>query len=392
MRAYAAPLLLRPALNPVVLIIILITLLALAFGMVILRYSITVALHGKLVSVPGVVNILSPIDASLLECWVRNGTYVKAGERLCKAIGAPSAVTRSGRLTRQELAKNAEEQLALANGESELQQRQAKLRSNRITAQLSAYRAQAQLIRDKLSIQEYRERISSGSLQLARELQKSGFVSDEWLAARELQHLAIVGDAVDLRVAAESISEKTRDRVYEKSEQMLSAQLQLAEQAAKIGKLKSSLLTLTSEDEQYVTTAQTGIVSKTSPSLSAARRGDLIMTILPERATFEAHLRASNQDRGSIKVGDEVDISYSMDVQYGYGKTYGVVSQISSIPSTDSINTRDPYYDVVVSLKEQAIVKEGRRYSLFEGMELTGWVLVRRSTIFNRLKDSILGQ
>lgn len=391
-RAHGAPLLLHPAMSPILLTGVLAFCVAILVGIGLLKYSTTVALTGRLVSTPGIIEIASPLDASLVECWVQNGTHVTSAEPLCRAVGLPTAINKSGELAPEALVNNAKGQLYLAELEADLQQKQMKLHSDRPEDQREVDKEQARLGGDKLSVQEQKERLSEESPRPVQEFKKTGFVSGELVALRELQHSAIVPDALDPRTVEQSIHRKIRERIFEQSEQLLLAQIQSAQHTARARQWKSDVRTATLESELYITAPRAGLVSKTSPALSAARRGDHILTIVPDGSAFEAHLLASSQEVGSIKVGDKVEITYSASDQFRYGKAVGFVTKIATTPLAEPLNPRESHYDVVVSLNEQTVVKDGQQYPLFEGMAMTGRILVRYSSVFKRLKDSVLGR
>lgn len=362
-------------------------------------YTRRIDAGGALVPDMGLVKVQSPRAGVVLQCLVREGQQVQAGQLLYvvstdvaylpdagsgAAAGVAADALQAVRERQQLLDRDVASNAAVAGQErAELAARVRSLQDE--LAQLAA----------ELAIQ--RERLQSREAQFERYQQahQQGFLSPLGLQQK-------YDEVLDQRARVQAMG---RSRLGLERE-LAAARAALATAGGKADLSRSQLQREALEARRAageqaanrrvaVVAPGPGVVAALLAEPGQRVDGDTLLTLLPRGARLEAQLLLPPKAIGFVQEGDPVDLRVSAFPNRGGGKFRGVVTQVSRTALSaaeqarqqlaSAASTQAPRYRVRVGLPAQELVVDGARRPLRAGMEVSASFPQERKTLMQWL-------
>lgn len=365
----------------------------LAFG----EYTRKVRVGGVLVPDRGVIRLVPPQDALVLERRVAEGASVRAGDvlfvlsldRAAAAGDTQAAVQRTLVEREASLGEAADQQRALlANQRAALERRLADMQRER-----SALDAEAALLMQRIALaQQAQAQVES--------LRADNFVSSAQVQAK-------VGELLALQAQRQAL-ERQRG-AHEREITTLEAQrrelpLQAASRVGALERERAELAQKRAESEAQrrlvVRAPQDGVVSTVlaSPGQTVTATSALA-SLVPAGATLQAHLYAPSSAVGFLRAAQPVLLRYHAFAYQKFGHQHGRIEQVSLAPLQASElagqpwagSAREPMYRITVALERQQMPAYGALQPLAPGMQLDADVPIERRKLYEWLFEPVLG-
>lgn len=359
------------------------------------EYTRKVRVTGVLVPDRGVIRLVAPQDAVLLERRVADGQQVRAGDvlfvlsldRAAASGDTQAAVLRSLAAREGSLATAAAQQDALYQSQSAaLARRWADMQRER-----EALDAEAALA-------ERRVRLAEESRARLESLRADNFVSPAQVQAKAEELLGLQAQA------------KALDRqrgLHAREMAALEAQrrdlpLEHARRQGEIVRERAELAQAGAESEGrrslVVRAPQDGVVSglNAQPGQTVTPAVALA-SLVPAGAKLQAHLYAPSSAVGFLRTAQPVLLRYDAFPYQKYGQQHGQIEQVSLAPvSPAEINglsgtPREPMYRIAVTLARQDVQAGPEARPLVPGMQLEADVPVERRRLVEWLFAPVLG-
>ena len=359
------------------------------------EYTRKVRVAGVLVPDRGVIRLVAPQDAVLLERRVTDGAQVRAGEvlfvlSLDRAVASgdtQAAVQRTLAARERSLAAAAEQQQTLYESQSTaLLRRLADMQRER-----AALDAEAALAEKRIRLaEEAKARVES--------LRADNFVSSAQVQAKaeELLGLQAQLQAVERQRGAHlrevaALEAQRRDLPLEHSKKLGEIErerAELAQQGAE-SEGKRSLVIRAPQDGVV-----SGLIAQPGQTVTPAVA---LASLVPAGARLQAHLYAPSSAVGFLRAEQSVLLRYDAFPYQKYGSQHGRIEQVSLAPLTAaevgglSAAPREPMYRIAVSLERQDVLAGGQARPLVPGMQLEADVPIERRRLVEWLFAPVLG-
>ena len=361
------------------------------------EYTRKVHVSGVLVPDRGVIRLLPPQDAVVLERRVTEGASVRAGDVLFvlsldrAAAGGDTQATvqrtlaeRSkslGDAASQQQALLASQLAALDRRRTDLQRERGALDAE--SALLGQRIALAQIAQARLESLRSDNFISAAQVQAKAEellgLQAQRQAHERQRAAHERDIAAVDAQRRELPLqAGVRIGELTRERA------------ELAQKSAE-SEAQRSLV---------IRAPQAGVVSAVlaSPGQTVTAASALA-SLVPAGAALQAHLYAPSSAVGFLRTQQPVLLRYQAFAYQKFGHQLGHIEQVSLAPLQASElagqpwagMTREPMYRITVALERQQMPAYGAMQALVPGMQLDADVPIERRKLYEWLFEPVLG-
>lgn len=359
------------------------------------EYTRKVRVAGVLVPDRGVIRLVAPQDAVLLERRVADGAQVRAGEvlfvlSLDRAVASgdtQAAVQRTLAARERSLAAAAEQQQTLYESQSTaLSRRLADMQRER-----AALDAEAALAEKRIRLaEEAKARVES--------LRADNFVSSAQVQAKAEELLGLQAQlqaverqrGVHLREVA-ALEAQRRDLPLEHSKKLGEIErerAELAQQGAESEGKRSLVIRAPQDGVVSGLLAQPG--QTVTPAVALA-------SLVPAGARLQAHLYAPSSAVGFLRAEQAVLLRYDAFPYQKYGSQHGRIEQVSLAPLTAaevgglSAAPREPMYRIAVSLERQDVPAGGQARPLVPGMQLEADVPIERRRLVEWLFAPVLG-
>jgi membrane fusion protein len=359
------------------------------------EYTRKVRVSGVLVPDRGVIRLVAPQEALLLERRVGEGARVKAGDvlfvlsldRAAASGGTQDAVQRSLMARETSLDKAAAQQqslhdsqlAALSRRAADMQREQASL-----DAEVALAVQRIQLAEDA------RSRVES--------LRNDNFVSNAQVQTKteELLGLQAQRQALERQRGAHAREMATVEA------QRRDLPLDNAKKLGEIERERAELAQLGAESESrrslVVRAPQDGVVSgviaqpgqTVTPAVALA-------SLVPSDAKLQAHLYAPSSAVGFLRAEQSVLLRYDAFPYQKFGSQHGRIEQVSLAPLNAaeltglSSATREPMYRIAVTLARQDMPTGAEVRPLVPGMQLEADVPIERRRLFEWLFAPVIG-
>ena len=361
------------------------------------EYTRKVHVSGVLVPDRGVIRLLAPQDAMVLERRVNEGAQVRAGdilfvlsvERAAASGDTQAAVQRTLDQRSQSLLEAAQQQRTLlATQRAALERRQAELLRER-----TAFEAEASLLARRVELVEQAQaRLEA--------LRNDNFISAAQTQAKAEELLA---------VQAQRQAHARQRAVHEREIDSVQAQLrELPLQAgARIGELERERAEVAEKSVQseslrrlVVRAPQDGVVSNVLPSPGqAVNASAALASLVPAGSVLQAHLYAPSSAVGFLRPQQTVLLRYQAFAYQKFGHQIGRIEQVSLAPLQASEMAglawagapREPMYRITVALEKQQMPAYGALQPLAPGMQLDASVPIERRRLYEWLFEPVLG-
>lgn len=392
--------LIRPVSFTVLTVLFLVVALAVATFMTVGHYSRKARVSGYLVPNLGLIRLVSPQNAVVLENHVAEGALVRRGDVLFVLAVGPSTV---GGDTQAAVQHSIDLRISSLRGESREQRLLVQTRLATIDLQLAAMARELGSLSTEVELQAQRLVLAREAKQQYESLRNQNFVSGAQVRskAEEVLNVRAQLQAIERQRAAQSRSIAVL--------QAQRAEIPLQAGAAKgaIDRDLAALAQQTAESEArqriVVKAPSDGVVSgllavagqSVTPAVPLA-------TLLPAGARLQAYLFAPSSAIGFVHPDQSVQLRYQAFPYQRFGHQTGEVVQVSraplqsgelaSLPLAEDVATRgEPLYRITVALDRQNLLANGQMQSLAPGMQIDADVLLDRRRLIEWLFEPIFG-
>jgi membrane fusion protein len=363
------------------------------------EYTRKVRVAGVLVPDRGVIRLVAPQDALLLERRVAEGARVRAGDvlfvlsldRTAASGDTQAAVQRSLDAREKSLAEAAAQQQSLHDSHSAaLMRRLADMQREQIALDAEV----------ALSVQ--RVKLAEEAKARYESLRADNFVSSAQVQAKAEELLALQAQRQAL--------ERQRN-AHERETAVLEAQrrdlpLENSRKLGEIARDRAELAQQGAESEArrslVVRAPQDGVVSGliAQPGQTVTP-GVALASLVPADAKLQAHLYAPSSAVGFLRADQSVLLRYDAFPYQKYGSQSGRIEQVSLAPlsatemagqaTPRSTISGEPMYRIAVTLEHQDISVGAQVRPLVPGMQLEADVPIERRRLIEWLFAPVLG-
>jgi len=361
------------------------------------EYTRKVRVSGVLVPDRGVIRLVPPQDAVVLERRVAEGASVRAGDVLFvlsldrAAAGGDTQATVQRSLAERETSLRAaadQQQALLASQLAALERRRADLQRER-----GALDSESALLAKRLALAEQAQaRLES--------LRGDNFISAAQVQAKAEELLGL---------QAQRQAHERQRSAHEREIATLEAQRrELPLQAgARIGELDRERAELTQKRAEseaqrslVIRAPQDGVVSAVLASPGqAVTAASALASLVPAGSALQAHLYAPSSAVGFLRAQQPVLLRYHAFAYQKFGHQHGRIEQVSLAPLQApelagqpwAGAAREPMYRITVALERQQIPAYGALQPLAPGMQLDADVPIERRKLYEWLFEPVLG-
>ena len=392
--------LIRPVSLAVLTTFVALGVVALALFLVLGEYTRKARVSGVLMPDQGVIRLMAPQGAVVLESHVAEGRVVRGGDVLY-VLGVGQA-TLSGDT-------QAVVQASLAARERSLQS-SARQRTSLEQAQLLAIDRQIDDMRRELASIAVEADLQRQRLALAQQAQArfESLRNDNFVSSAQVQTKA--EEVLGLKAVLQGL-ERQRS-VHLREVAGLEAQrreLPLRSQAQR-GEIDRDLALLSQQSAEnearqriVVRAPQDGVVTGVlAVSGQTVTPGVALASLLPADARLQAHLFAPSSAVGFVRPDQKVQLRYQAFPYQKFGHQSGSVIQVSRSPlqatelaglplQAGAGGGAEPLYRITVQLDQQSVAAYGQAQPLSPGMQLEADVLLDKRRLIEWLFEPVLG-
>lgn len=358
------------------------------------EYTRKVRVSGVLVPDRGVLRLLAPQEALLLERRVTEGSRVRAGDvlfvlsldRSAASGDTQAAVQRS--LTARELSldKAATQQQSLHDSQV-----------TALTRRLADMQREQAAIDAELALAQQRIQLAEEARSRTESLRNDNFVSNAQVQAKTEE---LLGLQAQRQALERQRSVHARDMATIEA-QRRELPLDNARKLGEIERERAELAQLGAESESrrslVVRAPQDGVVSglMAQPGQTVTP-GVALASLVPAEAKLQAHLFAPSSAVGFLRPEQPVLLRYDAFPYQKFGSQAGRIEQVSLTPLSGTElagqpSAREPMYRIAVTLARQDIATGAEVRPLVPGMQLEADVPIERRRLVEWLFAPVLG-
>lgn len=386
--------LIRPVSLTVMTTLVVVSAIAVALYFCIGEYTRKARVTGYLVPDRGVMRLLSPQPAQVLERHATEGQVVRQGDVLF--VLSVERATTQGDTHAAVLASLAARERSLQAASRRREQLQA--------AQMSAMGQQLENMRRELVQMDAESSLHRQRLQLAQEAlaRLESLKVDQFVSAAQVQ--TKTEEVLGLKAQLQSL--ERQQAAHRREIGTLEArqrELPLNE-ASEQGEIERELAELAQESAEnealrriVVRAPQDGTVTALSaePGQSVGAQA-VLANLVPGGASLQAHLFAPSSAMGFVRPDQTVLLRYEAYPHQKFGLQSGRVLQVSRTPLPASelggltTPANEPMYRITVALEQQAVQAYGQPQALSPGMQLEADVLLDRRRLIEWIFEPVL--
>lgn len=392
--------LIRPVSLSVVTGLVVLAAIAVAAYLTLGEYTRKARVSGYLVPDRGVIRLVAPQPATVVEAHASEGQSVHAGDVLF--VLAVGQATLSGDTQAAVQSSLASRERSLQSASRQRQQLEH-AQSTAIDAQIADMRRELDAMAAEAALQRQRLALAQDALTQYEGLRNQNFVSSAQVRSK-------AEDVLGVKAQLQALERQRATRLREIAAlQSQRAELPLRTQAAQgeIDRDIAALAQASAENEArqriVVRAPQDGIVSGV-----LAARGQTVTpaaalaSLLPADAKLQAHLFAPSSAVGFVRANQAVQLRYQAFPYQKFGHQGGEVAQVSrsplqttelaGLPLPAAISASgEPLYRITVNLDRQSVAAYGQAQALSPGMQLEADVLLDRRRLIEWLFEPVLG-
>lgn len=361
------------------------------------EYTRKARVAGVLVPEAGVLRIVPPQDAVVLERHAAEGARVKRGdplfvlslERSSAAGDTQASVQRSLHTRERSLADSAAQQALLTQAQiGALDQRLADMRRER------GQRA------SEAALQRQRVTLAREAYTRLESLRGENFVSPAQVQAKQEELLGLQAQLQALERDAAAHERAITALEAERRELPLLARARQGEIERERAELAQQSAESEAKRRLVVQAPSDGIVSAVlAQPGQAVSPAAALASLLPADAELQAHLYAPSSAVGFVRPEQTVLLRYQAYAYQKFGHQRGRVLQVSRtpLPAADQAAlfghqaTQEPLYRITVVLDKQDVSAYGQSHALVPGMQLDADVLLDRRRLIEWIFEPLLG-
>ena len=364
------------------------------------EYTRKARVSGYLVPDRGVIRLVAPQPATVVESHVSEGGAVHRGDVLfVLAVGQATLSGDTQAAVQSSLASRERSLRGAAHQRSQLEQTQTAA----LDTQVADMRRELGAMATETDLQRQRLALAQDALTQYEALRNDNFVSNAQVRAK-------AEDVLGVKAQLQSIERQRATRLREIA--ALEAQrneLPLRAQAAQ-GEIDRDLAALAqasaeSEARQRIVVRApqdgvvTGVLAAPGQNVTPAVA---LASLLPADAKLQAHLFAPSSAVGFVRANQTVQLRYQAFPYQKFGHQAGEVAQVSrsplqaaelaGLPLPAAVSASgEPLYRITVTLNQQSVAAYGQAQALSPGMQLEADVLLDRRRLIEWLFEPVLG-
>jgi membrane fusion protein len=363
------------------------------------EYTRKARVSGYLVPDRGVIRLVAPQSATVIESHVAEGRSVRRGDTLfVLAVGQATLSGDTQATVQASIAARTASLQGAAQRRSVLEQTQ--LAS--IDRQIDEMQRELASMRTEVDLQTQRLALAQQAAAQYESLRNDNFVSSAQVRAR-------AEEVLNVKAQLQGLERQRTGRLREIATlQAQRRELPLQAQAAQgvIDRDLAALAQQAAENEArqriVVRAPQDGVIS----GLVAEPGQNVVPTValaslLPADARLQAHLFAPSSAIGFVRANQPVQLRYQAFPYEKFGHQSGAVVQVSRAPlqaselggmATVAVGAGgEPLYRITVALDRQSVAAYGQAQALAPGMQLEADVLLDRRRLIEWLFEPVLG-
>ena len=359
------------------------------------EYTRKAHVKGFLAPDRGVMRLISPQAATVLESLAVEGKNVRAGDVLY--VLSVDAANVSGNV-RETLTARERSLQGAARQQAELDRE----RGQSLDRQIATMRGELAQIDAEARLHEQRLALAGKALERLESLRADNFISAAQVQAKSEELLGLRAQAQSLQRQRAAQLREIDQLVARRRELPLQTQVAQGELERDMAEIAQQQAENESRRRIEIRAPQdgivTGVVAQPGQSVNAAVA---LASLLPADARLQAHLFAPSSAVGFVKPDQPVLLRYQAFPYQKYGLQAGQVAQVSrsplqaselvGIPLPRADGEAEPLYRITVTLDKQAVAAYGREQALAPGMQLEADVLLDRRRLIEWIFEPLLG-
>jgi membrane fusion protein len=364
------------------------------------EYTRKARVSGYLVPDRGVIRLVTPQPATVVESHVTEGAAVQRGDVLfVLAVGQATLSGDTQAAVQSSLASRERSLQGAARQRIQLEQTQTAA----LDAQVADMRRELDAMAVEADLQRQRLALAQDALVQYESLRNDNFVSSAQVRAK-------AEDVLGVKAQLQSLERQRATRLREIAAlQAQRIELPLRTQAAH-GEIDRDLAALAQQSAEsearqriVVRAPQDGVVTgvlaapgqNVTPTVALA-------SLLPADAKLQAHLFAPSSAVGFVRADQTVQLRYQAFPYQKFGHQMGAVAQVSrsplqaaelaGLPLPAAVTASgEPLYRITVTLNQQSVAAYGKAQTLSPGMQLEADVQLDRRRLIEWLFEPVLG-
>lgn len=387
--------LIRPVSFAVLTAFVVTTAVAVASYLSFGEYTRKARVTGYLVPDRGVIRLVTPQPATVVERHVAEGQTVRQGdvlfvlslERATLQGDTQAAVQQSLVARERSLQASSQQQALLLQTQSAALQRQI----GDMKRELAQIGAEADLQRERLALaQQAQARLES--------LRNENFVSSAQVQTKAEEVLGLRAQLQGLERQGATHQREIGSLEAQLRELPLRSQAQLGEIDRDIAELVQKSAENEAQTRIVIRAPQDGVVTSVLAERGQpATPATALASLVPSDAQLQAHLFAPSSAVGFVRSEQAVLLRYQAYPYQKFGHQAGQVMQVSRTPlqaaelaSLALPQSNEPLYRITVALDKQAVQAYGQAQPLAPGMQLDADVLLDRRRLIEWIFEPVL--
>ncbi|MBP6542504.1 MAG: HlyD family efflux transporter periplasmic adaptor subunit [Piscinibacter sp.] len=359
------------------------------------EYTRKAHVKGFLAPDRGLMRLMSPQSATVLESRAVEGASVRAGDVLY--VLSVDAANVSGNV-RETLTARERSLLGAARQQAELERERAQA----LDRQVGTMRGELAQIDAEARLHEQRLALANQALARLESLRADNFISAAQVQAKSEELLGLQAQAQSLQRQRAAQLREIEQLLARRRELPLQTQVAQGELERDMAEIAQQQAENDSRRRIEIRAPQdgtvTGVVAQPGQSVNASVA---LASLLPADARLQAHLFAPSSAVGFVKPEQPVLLRYQAFPYQKFGLQSGQVAQVSrsplqaselaGVPLPKSEGEAEPLYRITVTLDKQAVAAYGREQALVPGMQLEADALLDRRRLIEWIFEPLLG-
>lgn len=392
--------LIRPVSLAVLTAFVVATAVAVASYLVLGEYTRKARVSGYLVPDQGVIRLMSPQAATLVEAFAVEGAAVRQGDVLfVLSVGQSTLSGDTQTAVRSSLAMREQSLQGAARQRGALEQNQLAALDRQIDdmrRELGAMAAESDLQRERLSLaQQAQARLES--------LRNDNFVSSAQVQSKAEEVLGLKAQTQALERQRSAHLREIAALQAQRRELPMRAQAQQGEIHRDLAALAQQSAENEARQRIVVRAPQDGVLTGVLAQVGQTVTPSVAMaSLLPANARLQAQLFAPSSAVGFVRPNQKVQLRYQAFPYQKFGHQTGAVALVSraplqgtelaGLPMQATANAAsEPLYRITVTLDQQSVAAYGQSQALVPGMQLEADVLLDRRRLIEWLFEPVLG-
>ena len=362
------------------------------------EYTRKARVSGYLVPENGVIRLIAPQPATILESHASEGLPVRKGDVLF--VLAVGQSTPSGDTQAAVEASLAARQKSLHGSAQE----QAELETTRLAAidrRLEAMQHELESMAAEDALQHQRLALAEESLAQYQAYRRDNFVSEAQLRTKSEELFAVKAQVIALERQRAAHRREIDALQSERRELPLRAHALQGEIDRDLAAIAQQSAENSAREKIVVRAPQDGTVSavvvEAGQSVASAA---MLASVIPAGSGLQAQLFAPSSAVGFVRPDQTVMLRYQAFPYQKFGHQSGHVTQVSRAPLQAAelaalpflaTSTGEPLYRITVSLDRQSVQAYGRAQPLAPGMQLDADVVLDRRHLIEWIFEPVLG-